>query len=291
VSGKPSLGHRRNNARTRDKAKKAMSNGHTVVATYLADLQGHPQLQHEQMMEAFQVLERGGPEAARTKNALIQANLRLVVSIAKKYRKHSIPFEDLIQEGNIGLMKAVDKFEYRRGYKFSTYATWWIRQAIGQHVLKHRRIIRLPAHAATVQRRLISAHEDYVNEFGVEPTQQELTDLVGASETVVKATIHSSRGIVSLQDPCKQGGGSSGGDYAPKTWESRIPSLDPKDDPFACVSNDELKLKALSILKKLSPKESAIVRLRFGLVDETDDADYSITEDEHNDIVQGKGLT
>ena len=269
------------------KKSKSMTAGHSVVSAYLTELQTYPQLKHEQVVEAFQTLEKGGIEAERVKKKLIECNLRLVVSIAKSYRGHHIALEDLIQEGNIGLMKAIDRFQWEKGFRFSTYATWWIRQAIGQHVLKYKRIIRLPAHAATVQRRLAQAAEEYRKEFGVDPTQQELIDIVGASETVVKATIHSSHGIVSLQDFC---GNPSGN--APNTWENKIQSFDPKDDPFESVSAEELKLRTLQVLKELTPKESAILRLRFGLVEEEpEDVAYQISEDELVALSQGKGLT
>ena len=150
-----------------------------ALKSYLGALNRHPQLPHAEMMSLFQRLE-GGESSA--KNRLVEANLRLVVSIAKQYRGHNIPLEDLVQEGNIGLMKSIERFDYRKGFRFSTYATWWIKQAIGQHVLKRKRMIRLPAHAAGVQRKLVSAAEEYRKEFGVEPSQEELAELTGASE-------------------------------------------------------------------------------------------------------------
>jgi RNA polymerase primary sigma factor len=271
-----------------ERGRKSMSSGQSVVSTYLSELQAYPQLKHEVAVELFQTMEKGGIEGERAKKKLIESNLRLVVSIAKGYRGSKILMEELIQEGNIGLMKAVDRFRWEKGFRFSTYATWWIRQAIGQFVLKNKRIIRLPSHAAGVQRKLITAREEYVKEFGSEPSQQELMDLVGASETVVKATIHSSHGIVSLQDVV---GSSNGG--TPNTWENKIPSLDPKDDPFATVSAEELKVKTLEVLKELTPKESAILRLRFGLVEgiAEQETTYQITEDELGELAQGKGLT
>jgi len=271
-----------------EKVRKSMSTCQSVISTYLSELQAFPQLKHEVAVELFQTMEKEGIEGARAKKKLIESNLRLVVSIAKGYRGSKIPLEELIQEGNIGLMKAVDRFRWEKGFRFSTYATWWIRQAIGQFVLKNKRIIRLPSHAAGVQRRLIIAREEYIKEFGSEPSQQELMDLVGASETVVKATIHSSHGIVSLQDIV---GSSNGG--TPSTWENKIPSFDPKDDPFATVSAEELKMKTLKVLKELTSKESAILRLRFGLVEgiTEQEPNYQITEDEFDELTQGKGLT
>jgi RNA polymerase primary sigma factor len=271
-----------------EKNVKLMSSGNSIVTTYLSELKSLDQLKHEQIVELFQILEKGDSQASRVREKLIECNLRLVVSIAKGYKGHQLPLEDLIQEGNIGLMKAIERFEWQKGFRFSTYATWWIRQAIGQYVLKQKRIIRLPAHAATIQRQLTHARNEFIKEFGVEPSQQELTDIIGASETVVKATIHSSHGIVSLQDTIP---GSLFG--SPNTWENRIQTTDPQHDPFASFSLEENKNVALKVLKNLTTKESAILRLRFGLLedDPQEKETYEISQDELNDILQGKGLT
>jgi RNA polymerase primary sigma factor len=256
----------------------------TVVEQYFDRLHDYPQLKHPELVELFQSVETGGAVADAARKRLIECNLRLVVSIAKQYKGHNIPIEDLIQEGNIGLMKAVERFKWEKGFRFSTYATWWIKQAIGQHMLKRRRIIRLPAHAATVQRKMLQAAEEYRDTMGCEPTQEELTELIGASETVVKATMHSGRAVISLQQPI-----SSSGDG--DAIEDKIEDIRPESDPYDNVAQKELLEIAQKVLADLSPKEAAILRLRFGLVDDdTDDASYPITQEEIDTVMAGKSL-
>ncbi len=269
-----------------------------AVSAYLNGLQRFPQLKHPEVVELFQKYRAGRtkigedlfeltPEAKKVRCKLIECNLRLVVSIAKQYYKsnNNIPMEDLIQEGNIGLMKSIERFDWQRGFRFSTYATWWVRQCIGQHVLKRKRIIRLPAHAATVQRKLIQAAEEYRELNGDEPTTEELMELIGASETVVKATMHSGRGTISLQQPLSSSGEGD-------TIEDRVEDERPGADPFENVAEKQLLEITKRVLGGLSAKEAAILRLRFGLVEDSTDSDsYPITEEEMATVMQGKGLT
>ena len=271
----------------------------SAVGAYLDALHKLPQLKHPEMVELFKEYNAGctrdednevvarTPQAMKVRKKLTECNLRLVVSIAKQYKNHNLPLEDLIQEGNIGLMKAVDRFKHEKGFRFSTYATWWIKQAIGQHVLKRKRIVRLPAHAATVQRKMLQAAEEFRESEGVEPTTEELTELIGASETVVKATIHSGRGTVSLQQPVAAGSAAHG-----DTLEDRIEDERPGCNPFDNVAEKQLLEITKGVLSSLSPKEAAILRLRFGLVeDSTNSDDYPITEEEARNVIAGKGLT
>jgi RNA polymerase primary sigma factor len=243
-----------------------------------------PQLKHPEVVELFKSYEKGGVPADKARKRLIECNLRLVVSIAKQFKGHNLPLEDLIQEGNIGLMKAVERFKWEKGFRFSTYATWWIKQAMQQHVLKRKRIIRLPAHAATVQRKLLQAAEEYRETMGCEPTQEELTELIGASETVVKATMHSGRAVISLQQPVSSSGEGD-------AIEDKIEDLRPEADPFDNVAQKELLEIVKMVMSDLSPKEAAILRLRFGLVDdETDSSNYPITQEEIQAVMGGKSL-
>lgn len=257
-----------------------------AVASYLNALQRFPQLKHPEVVELFQTFESDDKRASdKARKKLVECNLRLVVSIAKQYKGHNIPIEDLIQEGNIGLMKSIERFDWKRGFRFSTYATWWIKQAIGQHVLKRKRIIRLPAHAATVQRKLLQAAEEYRELNGAEPTPEELMEIIGASETVVKATMHSGRGTISLQQPISSTGEGD-------TIEDKVEDDRPGSDPFENVAEKQLLEITKRVLGGLSAKEAAILRLRFGLVeDSTNSTDYPITEAEVAAVMQGKGLT
>lgn len=255
----------------------------TSISNYLNTLQSYPQLEHEELIELFQKYEKGGAESVKARQKLTQSNLRLVVYIAKKQKSHNIPLEDLIQEGNLGLLKAIDRFDWKKGFRFSTYATWWIKQAIGQHVLKRKRIIRLPAHAASVQRKLIQAADEYREVMGCDPTQEELQTLIGASDTVLKATIHSGKSIISLSQPVSASEDS-------ETIADKIEDDRSSSDPHHNVAQQELMGIVKQVLSSLSTKEAAILRLRFGLVDENID-EYPITEQEMKDVMEGKGMT
>lgn len=255
-----------------------------VIHSYLNDLKAFSQLKHPEVVSLFQEYEKGGIVAEKARKKLIESNLRLVISIAKKHRGHNIPLEDIIQEGNLGLLKAIERFDWKKGFRFSTYATWWIKQAISQHVLKRKRMIRLPAHAATLQKKLLQAADEFRAHMGVEPTEKELLELVDASENVVKATMFSGRNVISLSQTT-----SSDPDSA--TLEDKIEDPEEHSSPFFNVASKELMNIVSDVLTSLSEKESAILRLRFGLFEEEESKEgYLLSEEEISNIRQGISL-
>lgn len=255
----------------------------SAASMYFSDLQNRPHLKHAELMTLFQQYEIAeGPERMKLRNKIAEVNLRLVVSIAKQYKNHNVALEELVQEGNIGLLKAIERFDWKRGFRFSTYATWWIKQSITQYTLNNKRMVRMPAHAVAIQKRLIAATEEYREEFGHDPTIEELIGLLDASETVIRATMHSCRGIVSMQSES-----TSVEQDVNASAQEQMSDV----DPFDITSQRETLALIKTILDDLEPKESAIIRLRFGLVeDPQDDQKYPITEEEIEQIRLGRGI-
>ena len=256
-----------------------------VMGAYLDSLRSRPQLKHPEVVSLFQTYSSGGDAAEAARKKLIESNLRLVISIAKKQKSPSsnIPLEDLIQEGNIGLLKAIERFDYKKGFRFSTYATWWIKQAISQHMINRRRMIRVPAHAVGVQRKLYAAAKEFKEMTGEDPSQEDLMELVDASETVVKAALSSLSNVVSLNQTFTQDSDSG-------CLEDKIEDENESNDPFQQLSSKETHNIVRGVLSSLSEKECAILKLRFGLVDEPSDDSYNITDEEERILSSGGTL-
>lgn len=255
----------------------------STISNYLDLLQTFPQLEHDELVDLFKTYEKGGNEAEQARKRLTQSNLRLVVYIAKKQKNHNIPIEDLIQEGNLGLLKAIDRFDWRKGFRFSTYATWWIKQAISQHVLKRKKIIRLPAHAVTAQKKLIEASDIFKESNGYGPSSEELSEIIDVSETVIKAAMQSGKKIVSLHQPLAND--------LTSTVEDKLEDTNLSNDPFEMLAKKEMLEIVRKVMNELSIKESAILRLRFGLYEDIEQQSYQINDNEINQIASGEGLT
>jgi RNA polymerase primary sigma factor len=259
-------------AKARGRAKVFESDPDTLIKKYYDSMSEIEQCERSigvpfaEMKNVMKVLAEAEARISAAKSSMIESNLRLVISIAKRYIAKGLSFPDLIQEGNIGLMRAVDKFEYRRGYKFSTYATWWIRQSITRALADQSRTIRIPVHLIDLRSRIIRATRELLQEMGYEPSAEEIASRVNIPVDKVRAILKISKEPLSLEAPAGE--------------DEEIHLRDFIEDkttlsPIDIVMNDDLKYHIERILGTLSPKEEKIIRLRYGI---GEDAPHTLEE-------------
>jgi len=251
------------------------------INSYFKDVSKTRLLTREEEVSLSKRIEQGDEKA---RHQMIESNLRLAISIAKRYYKSGCSMEDLIQESNIGLMKAVEKFDWRRGFKFSTYASWWIRQSVCRHITTHRNTVRVPSHAASLAIKIKKLIVEYEEEFNQQPTIEEITDILGVTEKMAKASIESMKLQYMTSIHACIGNDESGRRVI------EMVSDDSQVSPEVALDSEKMMNVVKSCLGKLSPREEQILRLRFGISDDFSDSDEFDVDEEyiHNEIDKTK---
>ena len=249
----------------------AKARNKTGLGRYLKEIGKKSLLTREEEVKLSKLALKGN---TRARNELIQRNLRLAVSVAKKMQRKGTDLEDLIQEANIGLMRAVERFDPTKGFRFSTYAHWWIRQAVGRHIQMHSRSIRIPSHAQGLSAKIYAARQEFAEEFGCQPTDEELIELLGVTPNALEAAMNAPAFTVSLDTP-KYRGDDAGGGTLGSTIED-VWTQSPEDK----ISRSEMRAAIIKAMAKLSPREQAVIRLRFGIGDPEPSEAYAITDDQ-----------
>ena len=241
-----------------------------LLDSYMKDVGKSKLLTREEEVELCKRIELGDSFA---RQKMIESNLRLAISIAKRYYKSGCPMEDLIQESNIGLMKAVERFDWRRGFKFSTYASWWIKQSVSRYVSSHKNTVRVPSHAVSLAYKVTKMMAEYEEEFGTVPTNEEISTILGVSETMVKASLDSIKlnKIISIDTPIGDSDSSRTlGDMIEDEGANQIEKI---------LDNEKIRMKIIESLSKLSAREEQVLRLRFGISEVLNESEYELSEE------------
>lgn len=245
-----------------------------ILDTYFDNVGKHGLLSREEEVELAKAIEKGDQ---RARNRMIEANLRLAISIAKNFRDKGCSFEDLIQESNLGLIRAVDRFDWRKGFKFSTYAVWWIRQAVQSHVAGQSGAIKMPTSARAIMYKAQKFREEYQDEFSCDPSPAEIAASVGIPEDTLRSIYKSGSSAISLDRTISKDDGG-------RTFAEIVGGVD-ETDPGDELDKTAIRSLLVNALKKLTSREESIIRLRFGLTeDPSDHINFPITEKQQKQL-------